>query len=181
MGVDFAFTIGGSSAPLGATYGAAGPDAFAVTFLSPPVLEGDPAGVLTLSFAEPIAEIAFSLALPVIGDIAPAAHIELFEGATSIAMPSLSTATQSGGIWSEAEFAWSDPNALVTVAALSLDQANVIDDPFINAFWLDDLFYSTADASVPEPGTFLLVGAGLAAVGWARRRRASAPRGSLGS
>jgi len=168
LGVDFGFTIGGASSPSGATYGAPGPDPASVTFLSTPVLEGDPSGVLSLSFAEPTTLLGFALAFPLIGGIGPAAYVELFEGATSIATIAVSTATQAGSIWSEAEFLWSDSEAAVTQVILSFDQVNVIDDPFINAFWLDNLTFEQS-MPVPEPGTFLLVAIGL--VGFGLRSR----------
>jgi hypothetical protein len=70
-------------------------------------------------------------------------------------------------IWSEAQFSWSAGTTDATSAVITFD-AGIVSDPFVSAFWMDDLMVDLAMIpAIPEPNTAVLLSLGL--MGLARR------------
>jgi hypothetical protein len=86
-------------------------------------------------------------------------------------------------LYDDGVIVWSTPRTLISDVPLfvasgyggPVDQVRVFSSQG-NAYVLDDVTYGDDSAPVPEPGSLLLIGAGLAGIGvrkWRRRQRAS--------
>lgn len=103
-GVSFGFTIGGV-ASTDATFGGGGPGATQLT--TPPQLEGNASGQLTMTFATPTAALSFPVVLAVGGTVANAATIQLFDAANNlIGTTSITTSVPTGFTFSEGVFTY---------------------------------------------------------------------------
>jgi hypothetical protein len=171
LGVTFSYTLGGGSSNA-AVYGAPGPDEEATEFLQGTVLEGDPDGVLTLEFDPPIDAVEFAVALPTIGVVAPAFSVAFFDpDLTPIGSVSVDTSTQPGRIWSEVDFMHSGEELRTLV--VTFDPA-VVNDPFVDTFWLDNLSFAPLGPEVPALGSWGLATLALALLlssRWCRQQR----------
>src|SRR5262245_27099206 len=74
-GVTFGFEVGGSPSD-DANYNAFGPGT--LTYLDDPVLEGDAAGLLSMTFTEPTFDLSFGLSLTSFAAVDPAAVVSLY-------------------------------------------------------------------------------------------------------
>lgn len=137
-----------------------GPD---INGLEPSNLDGDADGVLLLTFAGTITRMGFDFARNTSQAIIDAVTIELFDGAISLGSLSYDAVPIDfvGGFagiedldgFTSARITWSDT-------------------PSAGRFLIDNLIYGGGTASVPEPGSLLLLGVG-AAIALMRRRRSS--------
>jgi len=153
-GVTFGFTVGGSGST-DATVTNTGPGVS--NNINPLNIEGNATGVLSLTFPQP--ELRFGLGFALISP--GSLTIALFDAAStplgSLTYPGVPDPTFPGGfagIGNDVAFT----RALVTFA------------PGPVRFAADNIRFSTA-ATVPEPGTLVLLGTGLAVVGRRIRSR----------
>ena len=170
MGVSFDFTLSGSPSDL-AEYGVDNPlgtgGENVTAFVDPPTLEGDAGGILTFLFDNPVTSLSFDVAMDDIFAV-EGFTVELFDTGdppTGGGGTAVDIAVQPGGnTWAEGSFSYAGPTA-VTRAVIDFNE----DTFFRTIFWLDNLSYVT----VPEPGTGLLLGLGMAGlvVATPRRRR----------
>src|SRR5262249_5606892 len=103
-GLTFGFTIGGVSST-DATFGGAGPGD--TLYTTPPQLEGNTAGVLTMTFASPTPTLSFPVVLSVAASVSNAATIQLFDAANNlISTTSLNTSVPPGLSFTEGLFTY---------------------------------------------------------------------------
>ena len=93
------------------------------------------------------------------------AQIQAFNGSTS-----LGTFTESSNANGDPIFIGVLSNTTAQVTSVIFSLTVVPADASVNDFGLDRLFLKSPVASVPEPGSICLVGAGLGGVVWRRRR-----------
>lgn len=106
-GVTFGFQIGGVPST-DANYGAFGPGS--TTFVQDPSLEGNSAGVLTLTFDQPTTVLEFGLARSCICTLTPGVSVELFKpGAPGRPRQVITLTTSPVVSFSEALFSYSGP------------------------------------------------------------------------
>jgi hypothetical protein len=103
-GVTFGFTIGGVPST-DAGYHGGGPGI--LKYVQDPSLEGNTAGVLTLTFDTPASAIDFGLALSTGGTVTDAAQIELFDSALNSLGSTSITTHDEGFFFTEAHFSYS--------------------------------------------------------------------------
>lgn len=154
-GVSFGFTVGGRPST-DARYAAQGPGSLA--FVNDPVLEGASAGVLTVTFPEPMAEIQFGVARS-LTDIALAngLQVELFDsGNESLGVSTVSMYPVQRFI--EARFIHLGAKAVRAVVSFPSPNS-------APRFAFDNLLFR-----VPEPASRGLAVAA-AGLSWRRRRR----------
>jgi hypothetical protein len=167
MGVSFQYTIGGSNSDL-AVYGAMPTEleGDVTDFVTPGVLAGPSEGILALEFDSPATSFSFGLAMddsfaiqsmPVTGFA-----IELLDGlGTSLGSPTdvmIFIQPTGGNFWAETQYSYTG-GAAVKTAVLDFNEGTF---PDRTVFWLDNLDFAT----VPEPGTVLMLGAGLVGLAW---------------
>src|SRR5207253_948938 len=103
-GVTFAFSIGGVPST-DATFGGGGPGT--TLYTTPPQLEGNTAGLLTLTFASPTPTFSMPIVLAVGGAVANAATIQLFDAANNLISSNIvNTVVPPGFGFSEALFTY---------------------------------------------------------------------------
>ncbi len=152
-GVTFGFQVAGVDSSA-AVYGAAGPGA--LTFVDGSVLSGPTEGILTLDFTEPTAELQFGVSLETASLLVPGFSVELFDtGGWSLGVIDVVTVP----LVSDSESFFSYRGVLLSRAVIAFNEASA------PSFAMDNLGFE----SMPEPGTLLLFGSGLA--GWALRRK----------
>jgi len=161
-GVTLGFT-GGTDATYGKALGTAGGTS---PLLSDPVLEGDSNGTLTLTFLTPTPFLQFAVA---IGLLTPSSFtVELFGSPSPTSSTVVPTTTPV--FFSEGQFTYD--NTLPGLEGTLISQARITFPANANRFGLDNLTFIAADVSVPEPGTWWLMGTGLlSALILARKRR----------
>lgn len=134
-----------------------------------PVLAGPTSGVLSLTFDTPTPLLQFDIILQSIFTIddsalgangGPAYTVRLSDGTVRTG----ATTPLPGGVYSEGEFLYEGPP--VTSAEISFFTGVDAGGTAVGAFGLDNL----TTTAVPEPATFLILGAGLLAVGLRKRR-----------
>jgi hypothetical protein len=120
-GVTFGFQIGGIPSS-DANYNAFGPGA--TTFVQDPSLEGNAAGVLTLTFDQPTTVLEFGLARSCICTLTPGVSVELFKpGAAGRSRQVISLTTSPLVSFSEAMFSYSGP--AIQTAVISFPSAGL--------------------------------------------------------
>jgi hypothetical protein len=154
-GVTFGFTIGGISST-DATFGGAGPGA--TLYTTPPQLEGNAAGVLSMSFATPTLTLSFPVVLSTTGTVVNAATIQLFDAANNlISTTSLTTSVPPGFSFTE---------GLFTYGGLTpVKQAKVSFNSAAGRFVLDNIAFGTA--VTPDNDWYSLTVAAGSAIGLA--------------
>ena len=160
QGVTFGFTVDGVDST-DANYNSDGPPD--LTYVSAIVLEGDASGILTLDFDVPTSVVSFGVALDTLLDLTPGFIVELFDPTlSSLGVTEVTTTPLIE--FSEGLFSYSGP--LVSRVVMFFNDSEA------DRFALDNLTYnSVAGNPVPEPGTLLLFGTGLASlVGWRMRK-----------
>lgn len=106
-GVTFGFQLGGAPST-DANYGAFGPGF--ITFVQDPSLEGNPAGVLTLTFAQPTTVLEFGIARNCLCTLTPGVSVEVFKpGVAGRSRRVVTQTTSPVVLYSEALFGYSGP------------------------------------------------------------------------
>lgn len=168
-GVTFGYEIGGSpSADAAYNSTAVG----SLTYLDDPVLEGDAAGILSLTFLQPTYDVSFGLALSTFGDVNPAATVSFYD-AGNVLLGSVNLTATSLVFFSEGFLSYVDTLTAVSRIELDFNEAEA------SRFAIDNLTYNVVNNPVPETGTSL-AGLGVAALagisGWRRRHRLNSAR-----
>jgi extracellular elastinolytic metalloproteinase len=134
-GVTFGFTVNGVPSS-DAIFGGSGPGA--TKFTTPPQLEGNAAGQLTMTFATPTPTLSFPVVLAVSTTVANAATIQLFDAANNlIGTTSLTTSVPAGFTFSEGLFTYNGPTP-VKQARVTFNSAAA------GRFVTDNIAYATA-------------------------------------
>src|SRR3954454_25346500 len=148
-GVDFHFNVSGLNSA-DANYASFGPGFGA--FVVDPSLEGDAAGVLTLDFSTPTSLLQFGLALSTGLAVPAGLHVALFdERLIPLGIETLNLSPSV--IFAEGQFNYSG----IPISRAIID----FDETAASRFALDNLVFG---AAVPEPGGYLMLFAGLAAL-----------------
>lgn len=144
-----------------ARYGAAGPGNF--TFVQGRVLEGDAAGILTLTFTTPTRLLGFGVALTSANTLPSGLTVELFDSSLqSLGIIGVSTSQLSPFPLSEGQFNYI--GMPISRAVLNFNEGSLA---FPRRFAVDNLAYEP----IPEPATLVLLGTGLVAVAVRARRK----------
>ncbi|MEW5744967.1 MAG: PEP-CTERM sorting domain-containing protein [Nitrospirota bacterium] len=138
------------------------PVPFPLTYIQNAALVGDGDGVLTLDFAaNPTPTLRFGVAQTSLEALTPGFSVILFDP-NLLELSTIDVNTSPLLSFSEGLFDYS--GALVGFAAIRFAIGEQ------GEFALDNLTYGTPDNVVPEPSTFLLLGAGIAGVIVMRRK-----------
>jgi hypothetical protein len=135
-GVTFGFQIGGvdsTDAGIGLSSGP-GP----TLYVSPPIAEGNTAGVVTMTFPAPTPTLSFGAVLATFGTVSNGVVVQLFNGTTLVTTIPVTTSDHGFG-WSEAQVTYS--GAAITRAVLSFNSAAA------PRFALDNVAFATATTS----------------------------------
>jgi hypothetical protein len=128
-GVTFGFEVGGVPS-MDATYGAFGPGS--ITFVQDPSLEGNAAGVLTLTFDRPTTVLEFGLARSCICTLSPGVSVELGKpGAADGSRGTVAVTTSPLVSFSEAQFSYTGPaikTAVITFPSAALAPRFALDN-----------------------------------------------------
>jgi len=156
-GVTFGFEVGGAPSS-DAFYNAFGPGPGTTSpLINDPVLEGDVAGVLSLTLAKPANRFRFAAALSDFGALTPGFTVELFSPA-NLSLGIFSVDTNPLVVFSEAQFGYFGD--FVQRAVIDFNDAATGPGRFL----IDQV-----SATVPEPISLALLGIGLAALSSTRR------------
>lgn len=158
-GVTFDFKIGGIDS-LDANYASGGPGS--ITFVQDPSLEGNSSGILTLDFAAPTPLLGFGVALSTFGTLTPGFTVELFD-ASLASLGIIPVTTNSLISFTEAQF--NHIGTPILRAVLDFDDT-------AGRFALDNLTFNVT--AIPEPASILLMGIGVAGLGFLRWRHKTA-------
>lgn len=147
-GVAFHFNVGGLNSS-DANYASGGPGVGA--FVHDPSLEGNAAGVLTLDFDTPTSVLQFGLAMSTLLAVPAGLHVALFD--QRLIPLGIQTVDLSRTVtFAEGRFNY---------AGLPISRAIIdFDEGAASRFALDNLSFGV----VPEPGTYVLMFVGLAAL-----------------
>jgi len=164
-GVSFGFEVGGSPSSdvlYGADEPRTGGGAFATALVQAPSLEGDIAGVLTLTFDSAVSDLAFDVALDDIFPLEDAFSVQLFDANLDPLGDPTSVMAELQGSTNWIEGSFSHSGDLVKEAVIDFNES-----VFRSTFWLDNLTFQL----VPEPGAAALLASGLLGLSWIGRRR----------
>lgn len=156
-GVTFGFTVGGV-ASTDATFNTNNGPGLS-SFITPPNLEGNSSGVLTLTFAAPVTSIQAGVALNSTATFSPGFSVQLFDTFNN-SLGTTGVNTAPAPIFSEGQFNYS---------GVAVSKAVVTFSPGTR-FAMDNL--SFAPVAVPEPATVILGSLAIPALGlfaWKRR------------
>lgn len=153
-GVEFGFQIGGIDS-LDATVSLDGPGI--TPFNSPPNIEGNGSGVLSMTFLQPATSLSFGSHLSIGSNVSPGLTVQLYDAllapiGAAIPLDMVPSPLFAGGMFGVS-------GVEIGRAVIDFNAASTV------RFTVDNVAYT-----VPEPATMLLLGAGLAFTA-ARRRR----------
>ncbi|HAB19213.1 MAG TPA: hypothetical protein PLX89_09485 [Verrucomicrobiota bacterium] len=154
-GVTFGFEVGGVASD-DASYNALGPGT--LTYLDDPVLEGDAAGILSMTFSERATDISFGLSLISFASVDPAALVSLYDDSNNLVFQ-YTVATEPLVSWTEG-LAWSSFGP-IRKAVVEFNSAEA------SRFAIDNLTYTL----VPDAGSLWAVTSWASVLGLLAMRR----------
>jgi hypothetical protein len=160
-GISFDFRINNQPSP-DARYNAVGPGDF--NFIQGQVLEGTALGALTLNFNVPVTRVDFGAALSSSQDLPSAVMVQFYDPSLN-SLDALSLDLLSQDFLSEGHLSYRNSAIGRAVITFSTNFSPIV--PNIQRFALDNLGVEP----IPEPGTLLLLGTGVAAFAGAIRKR----------
>ncbi|WJW76287.1 hypothetical protein QVG61_04125 [Thiohalobacter sp. IOR34] len=154
-GVTFSYEIGGT-ASADAIFGSVTP--LTSTFVQSPFLEGNPAGVLTLDFANPVSSISMGLAVVPNGSYTPGSLVALYDTSLVLGANVPVNLTDVGSGVAEGLFSFSGG---------PISRVALLFDPQTRRFGVDNINLTFA---VPEPGILSLMALPLMLIVISRRK-----------
>ena len=167
-GVTFGFEVGGAPSS-DAFYNAFGPGPGTTSpLINDPVLEGDVAGVLSLTLASPATRFKFAGALSDFGALTPGFSVELFNP-SNVSLGIFDVDTNPLVVFTEGQFV----HAGELVQRVVIDFNDAATGP--GRFLIDSVTFD-----LPEPMSVGLFALGLAGLSFARRRPGAVPQSVRG-
>jgi len=145
-GVTFDYRIGGLPSNVASIGLLSGPGT--TRFVTPPLLEGDAAGTLTMDFDQPVSSLEFGVLRNWFGTMVNAVLVQLFDPNLNLIATIPITTRDEGFNWSEALFTYS--GELVQRAVLNFNQTAA-------RFVLDNLKFEREVVAPFEPSNFFAI------------------------